>query len=280
MEFFKMHGAGNDFVLVDARQMADQDWAALSVTICDRHFGAGGDGLLLVLPSQVADFRMRMFNPDGSEAEMCGNGIRCFAKYLFDAKIHLRDDLKAETLAGIRDLRLHVENGSVIQVRVGMGTPILDPGQIPVTANRTPVIDLPIIVDGIELRVTCVSMGNPHAILFIDNDPDEYPLETIGPLVERHPAFPRRVNFEVAQVRSERHIKARVWERGAGITLACGTGACAVAAASRLNRFTGDEVSVDLPGGRLAIEWPGVGELYMTGPAVVVYRGDWPEKSL
>ncbi|MCL4535113.1 MAG: diaminopimelate epimerase [Bacteroidetes bacterium] len=279
MEFFKMHGAGNDFVLLDARDAGarERDWPALARAMCDRHFGVGSDGLLLVLPSTRADYRMRMFNPDGSEAEMCGNGIRCFAKYLYDRGIHASLDLRAETLAGIRQLRIVAENGRARRVQVGMGAPILRPADIPVVAESTPVIDLPLSVDGADLQVTCVSMGNPHAVAFISDDPDTFPLNRIGPLVERHPLFPRRVNFEIVQVRSPREAKARVWERGAGLTLACGTGACAVAVAARLKGLTEPCLRLELPGGRLELAWDGAGEVLMTGPAETVFRGEWPE---
>jgi diaminopimelate epimerase len=275
MEFYKFHGLGNDFVLIDARQMGERDWSALARAMCDRHFGVGGDGLLLVLPSERADFRMRMFNPDGSEAEMCGNGIRCFAKYLFDQGIHTSQNLRVETLAGIRRLRITADGDKACLIQAAMGAPIFQPEDIPVIAQGSPVIDLLLTVDGTELQVTCVSMGNPHAVAFIPYDPDEFLLERIGPLVEHHPLFPRRVNFEVVQVLGRHQAKARVWERGAGETLACGTGACAVAVAARLKGYTDQVLRLHLPGGWLTLEWVGSSEVLMTGPAEMVFRGEW-----
>lgn len=279
MDFIKMHGAGNDFVMIDARNQT-ADWADLAVKMCDRHFGIGSDGLLLIEPSNVAEFRFRMFNPDGSEAEMCGNGIRCFAKFLADEGLvpPTTQEVKVETGAGILTLGLVRDSGTVSQVRVNMGKPFLQAEQIPVAPDApvdSPVIGLPLHVDGMELRVTCVSMGNPHAIAFIESPVDEFPLERIGPLVEHHPYFPRRTNFEIANVLDRGHIKMRVWERGAGLTLACGTGACGTAVAAQLNGLTDQKVVLSLPGGDLVIEWDGQNEVFMTGPAQTVFRGKW-----
>lgn len=281
MKFVKMHGTGNDFVVVNGRGL-DADWPALAVAMNDRHFGIGGDGLIVALPSQTADLRMRMFNPDGSEAEMCGNGLRCLAKYAIERGLATPRDgtIRVETLAGVLTCRVwHDERGKVERVRLGMGQPRLDPREIPVLAEQAPpVTGLPIAVDGHELAVTCVSMGNPHAVWFAPHDFDlaSYPLHVVGPLVEHHPLFPRRVNFEVAVVERPKRIRVRVWERGAGLTLACGTGACAVAVAARLNGLIGDAADIVLPGGTLHIEWDGAGEVFLTGPAVEVFTGDWP----
>jgi diaminopimelate epimerase len=278
MRFTKMHGTGNDFVVIDGTRH-DRDWAALTAPINDRHFGVGGDGLIVALPSQRADLRMRMFNPDGSEAEMCGNGIRCLAKYAVErGLVPARDSLRIETLAGDLTCELRRDGGTVSSVRVSMGEPRLDPREIPVLAEQAPpVLGFPVRVDGREFAVSCVSMGNPHAVWFTDEPVDAFPLHEVGPLVERHPAFPRRVNFEIVNVLRPGAVRARVWERGAGLTLACGTGACAVHVAARLNGLTGDATEVALPGGTLRIEWNGDGEVYLTGPAVTVFEGEWPE---
>ncbi len=278
MRFTKMHGTGNDFVVVDGTRH-ETDWAALAVPINDRHFGVGGDGLIVALPSQRADLRMRMFNPDGSEAEMCGNGIRCLAKYAVErGLVPARDALRVETLAGDLTCELRRDGDTVTSVRVSMGEPRLDPREIPVLAEQAPpVLGFPLQVDGREFAVSCVSMGNPHAVWFTDEPIDAFPLHQVGPLVEHHPAFPRRVNFEVVNVLRPGAVRARVWERGAGLTLACGTGACAVHVAARLNGLTGDTTDVTLPGGTLQIEWNGAGEVYLTGPAVTVFEGEWPD---
>ncbi|GIW08894.1 MAG: diaminopimelate epimerase [Dehalococcoidia bacterium] len=273
-----MHGIGNDFVLVDAREM-DADWPALARAMCDRHFGVGGDGLILVLPSDRADLRMRMFNPDGSEAEMCGNGIRCYAKFVLDdGLVSPRDALTVETGAGVLQLEAHRRDGHVDSVTVDMGAPRFEPADIPVDTalvSGERVVDYPLEVDEQTIPVTCVSMGNPHAVTFVERDVWSIPLETLGPKVEHHPFFPRRVNFEVAHVRGRKQIDLRVWERGAGLTLACGTGACATAVAARLHDLVDEEVEVCLPGGPLTIRWDG-GSVLMRGPAALVFRGDWP----
>jgi len=252
--------------------------------MCDRHFGVGGDGLILVLPSDEADFRMRIFNPDGSEAEMCGNGIRCFAKYVVEEGLAPPEtsQLNIETLAGVRTVWLTKEGNEVRRVRVSMGEPEFSPDRIPVwidhptlRALMPPVKDYPVEIDGKELRLTCLSMGNPHAVHFIDYPVDEFPLLELGPKVENHLYFPNRVNFEVVQVVDRSQVEARVWERGAGPTLACGTGACAVAVAAHLHDLVEDEVDVRLPGGTLHLEWGGEGEVFLSGPAETVFRGEW-----
>jgi diaminopimelate epimerase len=280
MRVTKMHGLGNDYVYLLPRSEDEHDWERLAIRLSDRHFGVGSDGLILALPSRVADMKMRMFNADGSEAEMCGNGIRCVAKFAIEEGLVPagKDEVTVETLAGIKTLQLFRENGSVVAARVDMGRPDFDPASLPANVEGPgPVVDLPLTVDGVELKLTLVSVGNPHAIHYIESDPDGFPLERIGPLVERHPLFPRRVNFQVVQVLSRDHVRHRVWERGSGITLASGTSATAVAAASRMRGFTGDRLTDSLPGGDLVLEWDGEGSVFMTGPAVRVFDADWYE---
>ncbi|MGD9932178.1 MAG: diaminopimelate epimerase [Dehalococcoidia bacterium] len=278
MRVTKMHGHGNDYVYLLPKREDEYDWERLAIKVSDRHFGVGSDGLILALPSKVADMRMRMFNADGSEAEMCGNGIRCVVKFaleegLVDAS---KDVVTVETLAGIKSLELTRENGVVVAARVDMGLPSFDPATLPANVDGPgPVVDLPLTVDGLDLKLTLVSVGNPHAIHYIDSDPDGFPLERIGPLVEHHPLFPRRTNFQVVQVLGRDHVKHRVWERGSGITLASGTSATAVAAASRLRGFTGDRIVDSLPGGDLVLEWDGEGSVFMTGPATRVFDAEW-----
>jgi len=273
-----MHGTGNDFVVLDGTRTA-ADWAALAAPINDRHFGVGGDGLIVALPSAHADLRMRMFNPDGSEAEMCGNGIRCLAKYAVERGLarESADALRIETLAGDLTCELRREHGAVTAVRVSMGPPHLDPREIPVLAEQAPpLLGFPLHIGERGFAVSCVSMGNPHAVWFTSAPIDEFPLHEIGPMVEHHAAFPRRVNFEIVNIARPGAARVRVWERGAGLTLACGTGACAVHVAARLNGLTGDVTDVALPGGTLRIEWNGAGDVYLTGPAVTVFEGEWP----
>ena len=285
MEFTKMHGAGNDYVYIDARAMPDRDWGDLSRSISDRHFGVGGDGLILVMDSDVADLQMRMFNSDGSEGEMCGNGIRCFAKYAIERGIvsPSAPAVTIDTLAGIRTVVPHYDGGSVSAARVSMGPPRFAPAEIPVDLDPAiagvagPVVNYAVHPGDFRLFLTFVSMGNPHAVTFIDQPVEEFPLHNIGPLVERHPIFPRRVNFEIVNVRDDGQLDARVWERGSGETMACGTGACAIGVASRLLGHTSDRVLVNLPGGALNIEWDGQGEVFLEGPAAEVFNGVWRE---
>jgi diaminopimelate epimerase len=277
MRFVKMQGTGNDFVLVEA-QGDERDWPRLAQAMCDRHFGVGADGLILVLPSSRADVRMRMFNPDGSEAEMCGNGLRCIVKYAVEGGLARprAGCIDVETLAGVLAAQPYGDERTVERVRVSMGAPRFAPAEIPVLVDaEPPIVDLPLDVAGHALRLTCLSMGNPHAVHFVDGSVADFPLEEVGPLVERHPVFPQRVNFEVAQVLAGDRIEARVWERGAGATLACGSGASATAVAARLSSLVGDAVDITLPGGTLGIEWDGRGEVYLTGPAERVFVGEW-----
>jgi diaminopimelate epimerase len=280
MRVTKMHGRGNDYIF--HQPDSERDWPAVSHRISDRHYGLGADGLILALPSAVADLRMRIFNADGSEAEMCGNGIRCLARYAVEEGMVPADAklVTIETGAGVLTLELFREEGVVRSVRVDMGPPNFDPASLPANVDGAgPVIDLPLEAGGMPLKLTLVSMGNPHAIHYVDSGIDEFPLERIGPLVENHPLFPRRTNFQVVQVVDRGHVKHRVWERGSGITLASGTSASAVCAASRLRGFTGNRIVDTLPGGDLILEWDGHGSVFMTGPATRVYDGDWHDES-
>ena len=282
MKFTKMHGAGNDYVYVDARS-EDRDWSELSRQMSDRHFGVGGDGLILIKNSDVADLKMSMFNADGSEAEMCGNGIRCFVKFAVDRGIvsDSAASVSVETLAGIRQIATITEDGRVTGARVSMGTPILTPKDVPVKLESAeeygpgPVLGYPLQIDGHDLPLSFVSMGNPHAVTFIDTPVAEFPLHAVGPKIEHHSIFPNRVNFEIVNVDSPARLTARVWERGSGETLACGTGACGIAVASILNGHSKDTVDITLPGGTLKVDWDGQGEVYLEGPAEEVFNGEW-----
>lgn len=279
MKFAKLHGSGNDFVVVDARHF-ERDWPKLAVAICDRHFGVGADGLLLVRPSDDADLRMVLYNADGSEAEMSGNGMRCFVKYAADRGLAQPRDgmLTVETLAGVMTTEVTLAGGRVESVRVGMGRPRFAPQEIPMAVEAEPPIqDWPLEVAGQTVPVTCLSMGNPHAVHFTSEPVEAYPLLDAGPKVERHPLFPNRVNFEVARVVDRSHVDARVWERGVGETLACGTGVSAVMVAARLRGLVDERVEIRQPGGTLTLEWDGQGEVYLTGPAVEVFEGEWQE---
>jgi diaminopimelate epimerase len=275
MRFTKMHGAGNDYVYINCfEEKLDVDIPELARRISDRHFGVGGDGLILICPSETADARMRMYNADGSESEMCGNGLRCVAKYVYDHGIATKDELRLETGRGILTVQIFANQGRAERIRVNMGTPIFEPEKIPTTLPGTPPVRAKLDVGGKTLEVTCVSMGNPHCITFVDEITDEW-VHGIGPQIETHPAFPRRVNAEFIQVLSPTEIRMRVWERGSGETLACGTGACASAVAGVLNGLTERKVLCHLPGGDLELEWSEGGEVFMTGPAVEVFTGEW-----
>lgn len=274
MKFTKMQGLGNDYVYVNCFEEKIENPSELAVKVSDRHFGIGSDGLILIRPSEVADFRMTMFNADGSESEMCGNGIRCVGKYVYDYGLTDKTEVSVETLAGIKYLKFLIKDGKVDMVTVNMGEPILKPELVPVVGEGDAVIDSPIEVDGKEYKMTCVSMGNPHSVVFVD-DVDNFPLHEVGPLFEHHKAFPRRVNAEFCQVIDRTHAKMRVWERGTGETLACGTGTCATAVACILNGKTEDEVTITLLGGDLIIRWDREKNvIYMTGPAGVVFDGE------
>ena len=276
MKFTKMQGIGNDYVYVNCLQETIENPSELAKKISDRHYGVGSDGLIMINPSDKADFEMEMYNADGSRGEMCGNGIRCVAKYVYDYGLTDKTSISVETLAGIKYLDLTVEDGKVVLVKVDMGKPMLRPEEVPVVSEKEEVIDEPITVDGQEYRMTCVSMGNPHAVVFIDQDVKEFPLETVGLKFENHERFPKRVNTEFVNVLDRHTAQMRVWERGSGETLACGTGACAVAVACALNGLTEDEVTVKLLGGDLQIKWDREkNTVYMTGPAEVVFDGEW-----
>ena len=276
MKFTKMQGIGNDYVYVNCFQETIENPSELAKKISDRHYGVGSDGLIMINPSDKADFEMEMYNADGSRGEMCGNGIRCVAKYVYDYGLTDKTSISVETLAGIKYLDLTVEDGKVVLVKVDMGKPMLRPEEVPVVSEKEEVIDEPITVDGQEYRMTCVSMGNPHAVVFIDQDVKEFPLETVGVKFENHERFPKRVNTEFVNVLDRHTAQMRVWERGSGETLACGTGACAVAVACALNGLTEDEVTVKLLGGDLQIKWDREkNTVYMTGPAEVVFDGEW-----
>lgn len=276
MRFTKMQGAGNDYVYVNAfEQTLPSDLPELARRVSDRHFGVGGDGLILICPSKVADARMQMFNADGSESEMCGNGIRCVAKYVYDHGLCRRPTLRIETGNGILTLDLEVADGLVQRVRVDMGEPILDGPRIPTTWTGERVVNVPMSVGGKTLSATCVSMGNPHCITYVDRLSDDWVLG-IGPQIENDSHFPNRVNAEFVEVLSPGEIRMRVWERGTGETLACGTGACAVCVAGVLTGRTGRSILAHLPGGDLQLEWSEVdNHVFMTGPAVEVFSGDW-----
>jgi diaminopimelate epimerase len=281
MRFTKMHGAGNDYVYVNCfDEPLPENPAELARRISNRHFGVGGDGLILICPSQTADARMRMFNADGSESEMCGNGVRCVAKYVYDHGICRKDALRIETGRGILTLELILVEGRVQRVRVDMGEPILDRKRIPTRLPANPampggaVADVDLNLRGRRLKVTCVSMGNPHCITFVDEITDEWVLG-VGPKIENNRHFPNRVNAEFVRVISPTEVQMRVWERGSGETLACGTGACAVCVAGVLTGRTERQIVVHLPGGDLQLDWAADNHVYMTGEAVEVFSGQW-----
>ncbi len=280
LTFTKWHGCGNDFVFfIDMKDELDEKYnlSKLTVQLCDRHFGVGADGVIVILPpkdSAVNDFRMRIINLDGSDAEMCGNGIRIFAKLAYEAGLTDKDEFRVETGAGIIIPKLNIVDGNVESVTVDMGEPILDGPAIPVSGyGEGKVVRQPITVAGREFNMTCVSMGNPHAVVFMDNEEDCDLIEKIGPSFEKHPAFPAKTNTHFCYVRDDSHIRMRVWERGAAMTLACGTGSCAVMTAAVLEGRTGRSAEIELDGGILQLEWRENNHLYMTGPAVKVFEG-------
>ncbi|HKI34428.1 MAG TPA: diaminopimelate epimerase [Gemmataceae bacterium] len=284
MRFTKLHGIGNDYVYVDCiRYPPPRHPAELSVKVSDRHIGIGSDGLILICPSERADVRMRMFNADGSESEMCGNGIRCVAKLAFDHGLTKNNPMKVETGRGVLTLHLDVNAGKVERVTVDMGEPILEADKIPTTLPGPRVVNVSLekgpdtFFEGLDPRMTCVSMGNPHVVMYCE-DVSKVPLERVGPVWENAPVFPRRINVHFVQVRSPREVTMRTWERGSGITLACGTGACAVAVAGVLTGRTGRDLLAHLPGGDLHLRWDEKdNHVYMTGPAVEVFSGEWPD---
>ena len=278
MRFTKMHGLGNDYVYVNGFEERVDDPAAMARAVSDRHFGIGADGLILILPSDKADCRMRMFNADGSEAQMCGNGIRCVAKYVYDHDIARRTSLNVETLAGVLNLDLFVAGGAVDRVRVRMGEPRLQRAQIPMQGTPGEVINEPLLVDGATFDVTAVSMGNPHCVVFVENV-DGFDVARWGPHFEHHDVFPEGVNTEFIQVHDRESFSMRVWERGSGETLACGTGASAAAVACHLTGSTARRVTAHLLGGPLELEWQASdNQVLMTGPAMEVFNGEWHQQ--
>lgn len=281
MRFTKMQGAGNDYVYVNCfEEPVPENPAELACRVSDRHFGIGADGLILICPSTVADARMRMFNADGSESEMCGNGVRCVAKYVYDHNICRNKTLRIETGNGVLGFELEVVDKKVHRVRVNMGEPILDPARVPTTLpgnpafTGSPAANVDLDIGDCSLQVTCVSMGNPHCVTFVEEPTDHWVL-LIGPKVETDRHFPRRINAEFVQVLSPSEVRMRVWERGSGETLACGTGACAVCVAGALTGRTERKILAHLPGGDLEMEWAADNHVYLTGPAIEVFSGEW-----
>ena len=275
MRFVKMHGLGNDYIYVDTTRERVEDPQGLAVAMSRPHFGVGADGLVLIGASQCADLSMRMFNADGSEGEMCGNAVRCIGKYAYERGLVRRETMTLQTRAGIKTLCLTVEDGRVSRVRVDMGAPILDGPSIPALLGEGRIVRRPLEAGGRAFEVTCVSMGNPHAVIFLHEDVDAFDVGRYGPLLERHAAFPNRTNVEFAALVAPGRIRMRVWERGSGMTLACGTGACATAVAASLCGLTGERSTLVLDGGELDADWSG-GTVYMTGPAAFVFEGEWP----
>lgn len=275
MKFTKMHGIGNDYVYVNCFKEEVKEPPHLATIISDRHFGVGSDGLILILPSKVADCKMRIFNADGSEAQMCGNGIRCVAKYVYDHKITQKNPLTVETLAGIKTIQLFAENGKVTSARVNMGKPGLMRSEIPMIGKETQVVDeLLTLESGVSYRITCVSMGNPHCVVFVDNI-DTIDLVKHGTEIERNRLFPERINVHFVKIHTPKEVTIKTWERGSGITQACGTGASAVCVAGVLNKRTDRKILAHLPGGDLELEWAEDDHVYMTGPATEVFTGEW-----
>lgn len=280
IKFTKMHGLGNDYVYIDAINQKIENESSLAKFVSNRHFGIGSDGLILICKSEIADFKMRMFNSDGSEAEMCGNGIRCVGKFVYDKGLTNKTTVKIETLAGIKTLILNAKDGKVETARVDMGEPILEAEKIPVISTEKPVKNLELEAENKKFKFTCVSMGNPHAITIVENT-KEFDVEKYGKVLEIDKAFPKKANIEFAQIIDRQNINMRVWERGAGETLACGTGACATAVACNLNGLTDRKVNIELLGGTLNIEWNETdNHVYMTGPAVIVFDGELYEEAI
>ena len=280
IKFTKMHGLGNDYVYIDAINQKIENESSLAKFVSNRHFGIGSDGLILICKSEVADFKMRMFNSDGSEAEMCGNGIRCVGKFVYDKDLTNKTTVKIETLAGIKTLILNTKDDKVETARVDMGEPILEAEKIPVISTEEPVKNLELEAENKKFKFTCVSMGNPHVITIVENT-KEFDVEKYGKVLEVDKAFPKKANIEFAQIVNRQNINMRVWERGAGETLACGTGACATAVACNLNGLTDRKVNIELLGGTLNIEWNETdNHVYMTGPAVTVFDGELYEEAI
>ncbi len=290
MNFTKMQGAGNDFILVEAGGV-NRDWSQMAIAMCHHHFGIGADGLLLLLPSDMADFQMRVFDPDGSEAEACGNGLRCLAKYVWERGLVSAgtDQILVETVVGIRKVKFHKAEDKLIRIQASMGKPRFRVKDIPVVIREgegnillpiKSMLSYPITVDGTDLLLDLVSMGNPHAVYFSPHPVSDFPLLMLGSKIEQLAIFSNRVNFEVANVISRGQIEVRVWERGVGETLACGSGACAVTVAAQLHDYIDRKVDIKLQGGILNVEWDGVGEVLLSGPAEIVFTGGWPDENV
>ena len=276
IKFTKMEGCGNDYVYINGftQSVPAEEKPALVRRLSDRHFGIGGDGGIFINPAKEADFEMEMWNADGTRSELCGNGIRCVARYVYDFGLTDQKEFSIVSAGKVKYMTLYEQDGQISAVRVNMGQPILEADQIPVRADHSPVINVPIEVQGKEYRMTCVSMGNPHAVVFVDSTED-FPLEQVGPYFENHPCFPNRTNTEFVQVIDRSRVRMRVWERGTGETLACGTGCCATAVACVLNGLTDNAITVEVLGGELRIEWDRENDLvWMTGPATVVFSGE------
>lgn len=274
LKFTKMHGAGNDYIYMNGFVQEIEDPSVLAIRLSNRNFGIGSDGLVLILPSENSDFRMQMFNSDGSEAEMCGNASRCVGKYVYDNGLTTKKEIALETKAGVKYITLLEGDEKARKVTVDMGEPILDPVQIPVKVDKEPVLNFPLDIDGKIWEISCVSMGNPHAVVFTTGI-KELDLPVIGPKFEKHPIFPRKTNTEFIEVVDRKTLNMRVWERGAGETLACGTGACAAAVAAILNGYCDRKITIHLIGGDLEIEWDEQNNhVYMTGEAVTVFEGE------
>ena len=283
MRFSKLEATGNDFILIDARNK-ESDWTKIAEGMCHRNFGVGADGIITVTQSKMADLRMRIYNSDGSEAQVSGNGLRCFAKYVIDEKIAIGPEIKVETLAGIRIIKTSSYKGKVNKAIVNMGIPRLKPAEIPVSLNDYPTVrgdstalmpECRLIIDGRNLTVSLVSMGNPHAVFYSSEPVALFPLAKIGEQVENHEVFPERTNFEVVKILGKDKIEARVWERGVGETLSCGSGACAIAVTAMLRSLVNDHVDIKLPGGTLTVSWDRVGEVHLEGPVNEVFIGEW-----
>ena len=281
MKFVKMHGCGNDYIYINGFQYQPENKEELVIKLSERHFGIGSDGVIFINPSKIADFEMEMWNADGTRAEMCGNGIRCVAKYVYDYGLTDKEIFTIESFGKVKIINTKVEDGKVVEVSVDMGAPILNATEVPVISDNENVKDELIVVDNKEYHMTCVSMGNPHAVVFlddrfpIDNDIDNLDIEYIGPLFEHHERFPKRVNAEFVQIVDRKNVRMRVWERGTGETLCCGTGCCATAVACILNGLTDDEITVSVIGGAVRIKWDKeTGHVFMTGPAAVSYEGE------
>lgn len=288
MKFSKLQATGNDFILADART-TETEWPKLARAMCDRHFGVGADGLMLVQNSTVADLKMRLFNSDGSEAEVSGNGLRCFAKYAIEKGLtgkrssqagQSNRSLTIETLSGVRKVEDYMSGNKVSRAEVNMGLPRFQPEQIPVKVkvDIIPILNHPLVIDGQKLTLSILSMGNPHAVSFLSQPVADFPLCEVGPRIEKHPMFPQRTNFEVARVLSRGRVEARVWERGVGETLACGSGACAIAVAAQLLDHVDQHVDIILEGGTLSVSWDRVGEVLLAGPVEEVFSGEWLEE--